>query len=174
MRWTTRMVMALLVLGCLSAATTAAVAQQRVVVEERQATILKKVGNTVVIRNDKGEIKQYSNLPPDFTLTVDGKPAKLEDLREGMVVQAVRFQDVPPPTTVTMAQVEQLGREPAAAPAPPAAAPPAAAPAAPAPAEAPAAEPAQLPPTASYWPTLAAMGALLLLTGLALRRRVRG
>ena len=175
MKTAVRIAAALAVIGMVAVSAGPLLAQQKVVVEEREAVILKKVANTVIIRNDKGEIKRYSNLPEGMTLYVDGKPAKVADLREGMTVHAIRFQDVPPPTTITMTEVEQLGKAQPAAPAP-VSAPPAAA-AAPPPVSAPAAEPAsELPTTASNWPTTGLVGGLLLLAGLALgtvRRRAR-
>jgi hypothetical protein len=165
MKKSVQMWMAILALGSLAVAATPALAQQRVVVEERSAVVLKKVGTTVIVRNDKGEIKQYSNLPPDFTLSIDGKPATLDDLREGMTVQAIRFGNVPPPSTITQAQVDQMSSSaPAAAPAA------ASSTSAAAPAAAPAAA-ASLPPTGSAWPAVAALGALLLLAGVGLGRR---
>jgi hypothetical protein len=102
--------------------------------------------------------------------------ATIADLKPGMKLKAVRFQDVPPPSTVTMAEVEAMPSDPAppaaatpAAPAEPAAAPeePAAAP------EEPAAAPAELPPTGSVLPLLALLGSGLVGTGLALGRSRR-
>jgi len=168
MKTAVKIAAALAVIGMLAVSTGPLLAQQKVVVEEREAVVLKKVANTVIVRNDKGEIHRYDNLPVGFTLYIDGKPAKLADLREGMTVHAIRFQDVPPPTVITMTEVEHLQATPAAAPAEPAAAPAAAEPAA-APARA-------LPTTASPWPMVALLGVVLALGGLSLapatRRRI--
>ncbi|HET9765769.1 MAG TPA: hypothetical protein VFS60_02910 [Thermoanaerobaculia bacterium] len=174
MKTVVRIATALAVIGMLAGSAGPLLAQQKVVVEEREAVVLKKVANTVIVRNDKGEIKRYDNIPGNATLYIDGKPAKIEDLREGMKVHAIRFQDVAPPTVITMAEVEQT---PAAAPAKPVAAP-ASATAAAAPAAAPAAEPAAeparaLPTTASPWPMIAVLGVVLALGGLSLTTSAR-
>jgi hypothetical protein len=149
----------------------AALAQEKVVVEERTITILKKVGNTVVVRNDKGEVRKFMNLPPGVSITVDGKPAQIKDLREGMRLKAVRLADVPASSvvTVTMEEVQAMppSDEPAVAPETPIAAAPA-----PEPAAAPA-PPAELPPTAGVLPLLALLGAGLAGTGFALGRARR-
>jgi len=168
MKTVVRIAAALAVIGVVAVSAGPLLAQQKVVVEEREAVILKRVAGTVIIRNDKGEIKRYDGLPAGFTLYVNGKPAKSEDLNEGMTVHAIRFQDVPPPTVITMSEVEKVP----SAPAKPVAAPPPAA----APAE-PAAEPAKaLPTTASPWPMVALLGVVLALGGLSLapatRRRI--
>ena len=134
-------------------------AQERVVVETREGEVLRVIGRTVIIRNDKGEIKKYSELPTDVKLYVDGKPAKISDLKKGMKLHGVRWENVPAPAIVTYEEVEQMA---AAAPAPA----PAAAPAArPAPAPAPAPTPAQLPKTGSALPLVGLAGLLLALLG---------
>ncbi len=175
MKLSLRILMAVAVVAIVAASVQPLLAQERVVVEERSAVVLKKVGNTIVIRNDKGEIKQYTDLPAGFTLYIEGKPAKFEDIREGMKLHAVRFEDVPAPAIVTEAQAEEMGLpDTPAPPVKPAAAAPAEEPMA---AEA-AAEPAaaELPPTASAWPLVGLVGIALLLAGLGLGvvdRRVR-
>lgn len=172
MKLTLRILAAVAVLGFVAASVQPALAQERVVVEERSAVVLKKIGNTVILRNDKGEIKKYTNLPEGFTLYVDGKPAKFEDIKEGMKLHAVRFENVPAPSTVTQAEAEEMDLP--ADTAPPVKAAPAPAAAAPAPAAeqaaAPAAEPmaAELPATASVWPLLGLIGTALVLAGLGL------
>lgn len=148
-------------------------AQERVVVEERSAVVLKKVANTVILRNDKGEIKQYTALPEGATLYIDGEPADFEDLRVGMKLHAVRFEDVPPPTIVTPAAAREMGLPETPAP-PVESAPTRTTPArTPAPAAEQAAAPAaeqvaELPSTASIWPLVALVGIALLLAGLGL------
>ena len=168
MRGMLRILPTLLVMACLAiVGARALVAQDKVVVEERQATILKVTGNMVIVRNDKNEIHKYVGIPEGMTLMVNGKPAHIKDLRNGMKVTALRFGDaVAPPVTLTE---EEEKAEEAAAPAAPA---PAAA--EPAPAAAPAeAAPAKLPPTASNWPTIGLLGLALLLAGVALRASAR-
>jgi hypothetical protein len=165
MRTTIRILPVLLVMACLAiVGARALVAQDKVVVEERQAVVLKVTGNMVIVRNDKNEIHKYVGLPPDTTLMVNGKPAHLKDLRNGMQVTALRFQDVAPPVTLTEEEekAEEAATEPAAAPA-----------AAPAPAPAEAAPAPKLPPTASNWPTIGLLGLALLLAGVALRSGIR-
>jgi len=140
----------------------AAMAQTQQVAEERSGVILKLSGTTVIVRNDKQEIKKFTGIPAGMTVYVDGKPIKFRDLREGMIYKAVRFENVPAPVTVTMSEVEAMPSNPeqvATAPAP-----------APEAAPAPAAEaaPAMLPKTGSALPTMAWIGFGLLGAGLAL------
>ena len=75
MKLVLRILAAVAVLGFVVASVQSVQAQERVVVEERSAVVLKKVGNTVILRNDKGEIKKYTDLPEGFTLMIEGKPA---------------------------------------------------------------------------------------------------
>jgi len=142
-----------------------AMAQEKRVVEERSGVILKISGRNMVVRNDKNEIKRFTGIPAEATVTIDGKPVRFSDLREGMVYKAVRLEDVPPAVTVTMSEVEAMpSTQPAVAP--PVEAPVAAAPAAPAAAPA----PQTLPSTGSSLPLLGWLGLGLLGTGFALRR----
>ena len=155
-------------LACFLAPVAAVFAQTQVVAEERSGTILKLSGTTVIVRNDKNEIKKYTGIPAGATVTVDGKPIKFRDLREGMKYTAVRFENVPAPVVVTQAEVDAMPSappppEPAPAPAPAPAAEPA-----PAPAEE---KPATLPKTASPLPLLAALGLGLTGLGIGLRRK---
>jgi LPXTG-motif cell wall-anchored protein len=172
MRLALRILAVVAAIGFVAASVQPLLAQEKVVVEERSAVVLKKVGNTVILRNDKGEIKKYENLPEGFTLYIDGKPAKFEDLQVGMKLHAVRFQDVPEPTIVTQAEAEELDLPADTAPPPkPAPAPAAPAPAAAAPAPAPEAAPApaaELPATGSVWPLVGLVGIALVLAGLGL------
>ena len=64
------------------------------------------------------EIKKYSKIPVGVTIHVDGKPAKLSDLKERMKLTAYRFEQVEAPVVVTYEQMEQ---EVAQAPSTPAA-----------------------------------------------------
>ena len=132
-------------------------AQEMVEVEHRSAEVVRVVGRTVIIRTDTGEFKKYTSIPEDVTIYIDGKKVGIRDLREGMKLNAVRFENVPPPSTVTIEEVKMM--EPAsAAPAAPAA--PAAKPMAPAPPA-----PAQLPKTGSHLPLSGQAGLALLLLG---------
>ena len=90
-------------------------------------------GNTVIIQNlNTKEFHKYSAVPDNVVLMVNGKPAKISDLKKGMKFQAIRMENVQE-TTITQAEVQAL---PAGEPAPEPAAAPAAAPApAPAPAK---------------------------------------
>ena len=153
----TTIVAALLVAAGLLAPLSQVTAQERVVVEERTGEVLKVIGRTVIIRNDKGEIKKYTELPQDVKLYVDGKPAKISDLKEGMKLRAVRWENVPAPVAVTYEEVQQMAEAaPAARPAP--------APAArPAPASQAAAT--QLPATGSSLPLVGLAGLVLALVG---------
>ena len=134
-------------------------AQTQAVVEERSGVILKLSGTTVIVRNDKNEIKKYTGIPAGATVMVDGKAIKFRDLREGMQYTAVRFENVPAAVIVTQADVDAMPSTP----------PPAEAPAA-APAPAPAEAPKELPKTGSSLPLAALAGVGLLGLGLALRR----
>jgi len=144
-------------------------AQERVVVETREGEVLKVIGRTVIIRNDEGVIKHYSKLPEDVKLYIGGEPAEISDLKKGMKLQAVRWENVPAPVVMTYEEVQQME-----APAPAPAAQPAPAPAA-QPAPAPAPTPAELPKTGSALPLVGLAGLVLTLIGggaLFGRRRV--
>ena len=160
---------ALLIVAGALASPSPVTAQERVIVETREATVVKKFGRTVIVRNDLGEIKKYSELPENVTLYVDGKLADIDDLREGMKLSGVRWENVPPPVIVTMEQVQQMEAAPVPKPEPepePEAAPE--------PAPEPTAPPAELPSTASSLPLVGFTGLLLALLGggALLRRRL--
>ena len=157
----TGMVAALLAVAGVLAPVSEVAAQERVVVEERTAVVLKVVGRTVIIRNDKGEIKKYTEIPKDVKLYVGGKLAKISDLKEGMRLHGIRWENVPAPVIVTYEEVRKME---ASKPAP-----------APRRQRAPAAysRPAQLPSTGSSLPLVGLAGLMLVLIGgtLALLRR---
>ena len=155
MKKTTTIVAGLLFAVGLLAPLSQVAAQERVVVETREGEVLRVVGRTVIIRNDQGVIRKYTELPKDVKLYVDGKPAKISDLKKGMKLNAVRWENVPAPVVVTYEEVQQMA---AAAPAP--AAQPAARPA-----PAPAPTPAQLPKTGSDLPLVGLAGLMLTLIG---------
>lgn len=146
----------------------AVLAQEVKVTEEATLEVLKVIGkqagssgHTIIIQNLKTkEFHKYSEVPDNVTLMVNGKPAKITDLKKGMKFQAIRMESVQP-TTITQAEMEAIP-EPAPTPAPAAA--PAPAPAS-APAPAPAAAPAELPSTASNLPLVGLTGLAFLLAG---------
>ncbi len=149
----------------------AAMAQTQKVAEERSGVILKLSGTTVIVRNDKQEIKKFTGIPAGMVVYVDGKPIKFRDLREGMTYKAVRFENVPAAVTVTMSDVEAMPSNPEQVATAPAPAPEPAA----APAPAPEAKPAKvLPKTGSALPMLGWIGFGLLGAGLALGVRRQG
>jgi LPXTG-motif cell wall-anchored protein len=60
----------------------AAAQQQTTTTETRNFEILSVAGNKVVVKGEKGT--QEVTVPPDFTLTVDGKPVTVAELKPGM------------------------------------------------------------------------------------------
>ena len=134
-------------------------------------------GSTVILTLPNGENKQYK-VKPDYKFNINGKPASVFELRQGMTVSAEKIVEEPKVEIATDTKV--VGQAPAApkaaVPAPaPAPAPVAAAPAlapAPAPAAAPAV-PAKLPKTASLVPLAGLLGGLLVAVSGALRIRRR-
>ena len=159
----TGMVAALLAVAGVLAPVSEVEAQERVVVEERTGEVLKVVGRTVIIRNDKGEIKKYTEIPKDVKLYVGGKLAKISDLKEGMRLHGIRWENVPAPVIVTYEEVRKMeASKPQAAPSPRRQRAPAAY-----------SRPAQLPSTGSSLPLVGLAGLMLVLVGgtLALLRR---
>jgi LPXTG-motif cell wall-anchored protein len=130
-------------------------------------TVVKTMGNTVVIRLDSnGKTKVFKNVSPDIHFTVNGKEASVYGLRENMKVCGYREETAAPPITVIIEEhdVAAVVDEPDKYDAPPA---PVAKPA-PAPAPAP-----MLPKTGSQLP-LAGFAGLMLLAlsaGIAVLRR---
>ena len=105
----TKVAVALLVAAASLAPHSEAAAQERIVVEERTGEVLRVVGRTVIIRNDLGEVKKYVELPEDVKLFVDGEPAEIDDLEEGMKLHAVRWENVPAPVLVSEEELRRLG-----------------------------------------------------------------
>lgn len=180
-RHTKLMIAAVAVLMLLAPIATA-MAQTTKVTEEATLEVIKVIGkqagspgHTVIIQNlNTKEFHKYSAVPDNVVLMVNGKPAKISDLKKGMKFQALRMENVQE-ATITQAEVDALpASEPEPAPAPAAA--PAAAPApAPEPAAVPAAAPAALPHTASNLPLVGLGGLAFLLAGAVvagLRRRL--
>ena len=164
----TKLTAMMVALAVLLVPVSAALAQEVKVTEEATLEVLKVIGkqagsagHTIVIQNLKTkEFHKYSEVPDNGVLMVNGKPAKISDLKKGMKFQAIRMESVQP-TTVTQAEVDAIP-EPAPAPAPAAAPAPTPAPA-PAPAPTPAA--AELPSTASNLPLVGLSGLAFLLVG---------
>ena len=133
-------------------------------------------GSTVILTLPNGENKQYK-VKPDYKFNINGKPASVYQLRQGMTVSAEKIVEEPKVEIATDTKV--VGQAPPAPkPAPTAAA---ATPApAPAPAAAPApvaaaapAAPAKLPKTASPLPLAGLLGGLFVAISGALRMRRR-
>ncbi len=146
-------------------------AQQTDWVKVDCGTVVKTMGNTVVIRLDStNKTKVFRNVSPEVHFVVNGEEATVYDLRPNMKVCGYREEAAAPPITVEIEEheVDAVVDEPDEYDAPPAPAP------APAAAPAPAPEPApMLPKTASQLP-LAGLAGLMLLAlsaGIAVYRR---
>jgi LPXTG-motif cell wall-anchored protein len=134
------------------------------VTEVRNVTVVRRSGQTIVVRNQEGKLKKFSQVPENIRLeTTDGQAMNYTDLQPGMVLTAyIVHQGV---TDVTEEDIAVAGT------APPRPAPAAAPAARPAPKAAPA--PAVLPKTGSSLP-LAGLGGIALLIiaiGIAVYRR---
>jgi len=133
-------------------------------VEVRQAEVLRKESNTLIVRFDDGTINRYwlkELRDLKITLSKDGKEITGWDLKEGDVVAAT-FISEQPPTTITSQELQAYVQKP---PPPRRQAPP---PPKPAPVV------AQLPKTASPLPLIGLGGLFALGVGVgltALRRR---
>ena len=121
----------------------------------KNAKVLKVVGSTVIVRMADGEIKKFSNVPKDVTLTSNGKAIELGQLKEGMNLTATIVHESV--TTVTETEAMVKGRE-ARKPAPPKAAP----------APKPAPAPAVLPSTGSLLPLAGLAGMIMLFAAMSL------
>jgi hypothetical protein len=138
--------------------------ESRVVVYEevRSGKVLEKVGQTLVVRLQSGEVKKFTNVSDDVKFTVDGNEITIFEIKPGMNLDAHIITEQT--EIVTDRQVVASGSAPAAPAAPAKPAPVAA----PAPAPAPAAAPAELPHTASSLPLVGLAGLALLVLGLGL------
>src|SRR5262245_44882361 len=155
------------------------------VTEVRNGTVLQRASGTIVVRiAETNEVKRFSQADVtsrNMTIMRDGKPAKVEDFREGDRLSATIITTRAPQVMTEREVAATLAARPAPAPAaPPAAAPPRAAASAPVPSAAatPQAEPPQtvarsLPKTASSWPLLGFASILSLAAGLVLTARRR-
>ena len=129
---------------------------------------------TVILTLENGENQSFK-IPNGQKFMVDGQEKDAWGLKKGMKIQAQRVTEVP--ETVVTQEVKRTGKMPPPPPEPKADIPilVATAPAAPAPVETAAAEPApkKLPKTASDFPLIGVLGALLCavsLTGMAIRK----
>ena len=138
--------------------------ETRVVVYEevKSGTVLEKVGQTLVVRMQNGEVKKFTNVSDDVKFTVDGKPMTIFEIKPGMNLDAHIITEKT--EIVSDRQIVASGAAPAApaAPAKPAPAPVAVK------APAPVAAPAVLPSTASQLPLVGLAGLALLALGLGL------
>ncbi len=123
--------------------------------EIKNAKVVRVVGGTVILRGEDGEVKKYSKVPSDVTLTSNGKPVELSQLREGMNLTATIVHESV--TTVTETSAMVGGRT---------APKPAQAKAKPAPKPAPA--PAVLPSTGSLLPLAGLAGMIMLFAAMSL------
>ena len=136
----------------------------RVVVYEevKSGKVVEKVGQTLVVRMQNGEVKKFTNVSDDVKFTVDGKEMTIFEIKPGMNLDAHIITEQT--EIVTDRQIVASGAAPAApaAPAKPAPAPVAVK------APAPVAAPAVLPSTASQLPLVGLAGLALLVLGLGL------
>lgn len=130
------------------------------VTEVRNVTVVRRSGQTIVIRNEEGKLVKYSRVPDNIKLMADGKEILYNQVYAGMELSAYIVHTGV--TEVTEQDIAVAGSAPAAKAAPVAAAP------APAPAPAPV-----LPKTGSSLP-LAGLGGIALLilaVGIGIIRR---
>jgi hypothetical protein len=141
--------------------------ETRVVVYEevRSGKVLEKVGQTLVVRLQSGEVKKFSGVSSDVKFTVDGKEMTIFEIKPGMNLDAHIITEQT--EIVTDRQIVASGTGPVAPAAPAAPAKPAPAPVA-VKAPAPVAAPAVLPSTASQLPLVGLAGLALLVLGLGL------
>jgi hypothetical protein len=145
------------------------------VTEVKNGTVVQRSGGTIVVRMPDNQVRRFSQSDIDkrgIKIVRDGRPADINDFREGDTLTATIIT-TRQPQVLTEREV-QATLAPATAAAPPPA--PRAVPAAPAPAPpaaAPPPAPRTLPSTASSWPLLGLASVLSLAMGLALTARRR-
>jgi hypothetical protein len=146
------------------------------VTEVKNGTVVQRSGGTIVVRMPDNQVRRFSQSDIDkrgIKIVRDGRPADINDFREGDTLTATIIT-TRQPQVLTEREV-QATLAPATAAAPPPA--PRAVPAAPAPAPPAAAPPpaprTTLPSTASSWPLLGLASVLSLAMGLALTARRR-
>jgi len=130
------------------------------VTEVRNVEVVRRDGQTIIIRNQEGKLVKYSKVPENIKLMADGKEIIYADLYAGMKLNAYIVHEER--VEVTEQDIAVAGTAPAA-PAAPAAAP----------APAPVAAPAVLPKTGSSLPLagLAGIALLMIAVGIAAYRR---
>jgi len=72
-------------------------------------TVMHVQGNLVIVRLENGDVRDYL-VPESYKFVVEGKPAAVQELRQGMKVSATRI--VEEPTTEMSEQVEVTGKAP--------------------------------------------------------------
>lgn len=122
--------------------------------EVKNATVVKVVGGTVILRGEDGKVRKFAKVPSDVTLTSNGKPITLMDLKEGMKLSATIVHESV--TTVTETAAAVTGHQ-AKKPAPKAK-----------PAPKPAPAPAALPSTGSLLPLAGIAGMIMLFAAMSL------
>ena len=134
------------------------------VTEERNATLVSRSGQTIVVRQESGKLKKYNKVPDDVIFTFRGKEVSIRDIEPGSQFSAIIVH------TSTEMVSERTADVSGVAPAKPAPAPvPVAKKAAPAPAPA----PVVLPHTGSSLPLVGLFGllALAISAGIGIIRR---
>jgi LPXTG-motif cell wall-anchored protein len=123
--------------------------------EVRNGEVVQRMGRTLIIRNEQGQLKKFADVPEDITFTVRGQKVSLYDLAGGDKLTATIVHTSE--TIVTEEDIKVTGqapRQPKPRPAP-----------RPAPAPAPA---PVLPSTGSELPLVGLAGLAILLVGLGL------
>ena len=72
-------------------------------------TVMHVQGNLVIVRLENGDVRDYL-VPASYKFVVEGKPASVQELRQGMKVSASRI--VEEPTTEMSEQVQVTGKAP--------------------------------------------------------------
>lgn len=129
--------------------------------EVKSGKVLEKVGQSLVVRMQNGEVKKFSGVSSDVKFTVDGKEMTIFEIKPGMNLDAHIITEQTEIVTDRQIMASGTGPAPPAAPAAPAKPAPVAAPA-----PAPAPAPAVLPSTASQLPLVGLAGLALLVLGL--------
>lgn len=133
------------------------------ITEERNATLVSRSGQTIVIRQENGKLKKYNKVPDDVIFTVHGEEISIRDIEPGSQFTAIIVH------TSTEMVTERAADVSGVAPAKPAPAPVPVKKAAPAPAPA----PVVLPHTGSSLPLAGLLGllALAVSAGIGIIRR---
>jgi hypothetical protein len=147
------------------------------VTEVKNGTVVQRSGGTIVVRMPDNQVRRFSQSDIDkrgIKIVRDGRPADINDFREGDTLTATIITTRQPQVLTEREVQATLAPATAAAPPPaPRPVPAAPAPAPPPPAAAPPAARTTLPSTASSWPLLAFASVLSLAMGLVLTARRR-